>query len=177
MLWHRKSPEVEAAYDKVASAHARIRALQNRLALQIFGKPAELKPARVVSSGLQHVLRGDVTLTSAGPGSIITIDSCLLKGEEDLTLTQQVLAHIAGAEGARTANYMAVHYGSVGSLWDYEFTAVCAVGEIFGERSFGRRVVPRRPGINWKLLSTDKQIKDALHSPYSAGRALCGAAR
>ena len=172
MIWHRKSSEVEAAYNSVKGAHAQIRKIQNELAMQICGRPAELKPAQVVSSGLQHILRGNVTLTPAGPGSTIIIDSCLLQREEYLLLGQKVLVHIAGAEGARTANYLAAHCGYGGGLWDYEFTTVEAVGEIFAERSLGGRVVPRRLEINWKLLSTDETIRAALHCPYSAGRAL-----
>lgn len=177
--YHRKSPEVEAAYERVKGSHPKIRSIQNELAMEIYGRPAELKPARVVSSGWQHFFRGDVLVTSAGPTDTIALDSCLLKDKLRLTLDQRVLAHIANAEGARTANYIAAHHGYGGRLWDYEFTAVEAVGVIFGERSLqalGQPAAPRRLKVNYSLLQTNKEIKGALLNPYGAGKVLCGRA-
>jgi hypothetical protein len=177
MFWHRKSPEVEAAYDRVKNLHPEIRRIQNELALQIYGRPANLSPAKVVSSGWQHFLRGDVAITSAGPTSTIAIDSCLLEGDSELTLDQRVLVQLAGAEGTRTANYLATHYGYSGGLWDYEFTAVGAVGTVIGEqslRALGQPTSPRPDGINWKLLE-GAGLKRALAHPHSLGKALCSA--
>ncbi|MBI2041147.1 MAG: hypothetical protein HYT16_03515 [DPANN group archaeon] len=173
---HRKSPEVEAAYERVKGLHPKIRQIQNDLALQIYGRPAELKPARVVSSGWQHFLRGDILVTSTGPTDTIAIDSCLLKGgESKLTLDQRVLAHIANTEGCRTANYLATRYGHSGGMWDYEFTTVEAAGDRFGEKTLhalGWPAAPRRLGIDWAPLETDEGIKAALREPFRMGKAL-----